>query len=506
MQQQNTVKQNNRGVYRADPSFKHKLEAYAGGSTLKYCYQCGTCTSVCPISKFIPIYKPNKIIEHGKLGIRNLPQSNAFLFCSACTLCTKGCPQNVRVHEVMQALKDIAPGDTQAAEFLEKGFDETIEALGREIPLPLVYSWICLRPSESGGGETGADGATDGAAGAWNSAVKKAFERALKRPYPLEVKENKSAAKVAVIGSGPAGLTAAFDLAKSGFLVTVFESLPQAGGMLRTGIPDYRLPKEYLDDEIDRLKAIGVVIKTNAPVDVGFFDQLIGWQGEYKAVFIATGSYSSRKLSLDGEKLSGVIPAIEFLKEYNLNGCANISGKVVVIGGGNVATDAAGAAVRCGAESVRLFCLESRKKMPAHEWEIEEAAACGVEINPSWGPATIFGDKHKVTGVQFKRCESVVDANGRFNPVFNDKERLDADADAVIYAIGQGPDLSFLSRSVATARGSIQTDPYTMETSLPGVFAAGDAVSGTASLIEAITGGKAAARSIKEYLQAYETI
>ena len=426
-------------------------------------------------------------MELCKLGIRSLPQSNAFLFCSACTLCTKGCPQNVRVHEIMQEMKDLAPDDADTYGFLEKGFDETLEALGREMPLPLVYCWICLRPP-------------DDADDIYDDAIKKAFERAINRPYPQPVTPGPDTIKVAIVGSGPAGLTAAWNLAKAGLAVTIFESLPEPGGMLRTGIPGYRLPKDILDDEINRIKALGIEMRTDTTIEEGFFGSMISGQSEFKAVFIATGSYRSRKLGVEGEGLAGVFPAIDFLKEYNLNKETKTGKKVVVIGGGNVATDAAGAAVRCGAESVSLYCLEDRKSMPAHEWEIAEAVADGVIINPSWGPDAILGNGESVTGVRFKRCLSAFDQKGRFRPVFDDSQTQVVEADTVVYAIGQGPDLHYLSKTVATARGSVQADPYTMETNLPGLFAAGDAVSGTASLIEAIIGGRAAADSIIRYL------
>ena len=523
MPQTNTSQADNKGCSRTDPELSRKLASIANGETLKYCYQCGTCTSVCPISKFIGIYRPNKIMELCKLGIRDMPQSNAFLFCCACTLCTKGCPQGVKVHKIMQTMKELAVDDKNVEDFIAEHFDSTIQALGHAMPLPLIYSWICLRPPEKEGGT----------ASAYDEAIKKALDRAMSRPVAdaavntqpnaanntsqsrhsaLDAESPATAKKVAVIGSGPAGLTAAWALAKAGLTVTVFESLPKAGGMLRTGIPGYRLPKDVLDFEIDNIKALGVEIRTNSAVDAVLFEKLVN-DGQYAAVFVATGSYKSRRLGLANENLNGVTTAVDFLKEYNLNGKAKVGKNVVVIGGGNVATDAAGAAVRSGASSVRLFCLEDRKTMPAHEWEIDDAIADGVEINPSWGPLELMSDGENgadgngaegknVTGVKFIRCKSVLDKNGRFNPVFNDKETQEVEADTVISAIGQGPDLSFLSQDVKirTMRGAIQADPYTMETNIPNVFAAGDAVSGTASLIEAITGGKTAALSVLRYL------
>ena len=471
---------------RVDPAFKHTLKKSNNGETLKYCYQCGTCSSVCPISKFIRIYRPNRILELAKLGVTNLPQSNAFLFCSACTLCTKGCPQNVRVHEVMQALKENAIESEEVIKFVRSEFPGMVRALGKEIPLPVVYSWICLRPSS----EKEIEG--------FEKEVKDALEYVLTlEPEKAEI--SPGAAKVAIIGSGPAGLTAAYDLAKAGYAVTIFESLSEPGGMLRTGIPEYRLPKSVVAREIENVKAAGVDIKLNTKVDGSFFEELVN-SDEYTAVFIASGAYASRSIRIEGENLEGVVPALSFLKEYNMNGKADVGDNVVVIGGGNVATDAAGAAIRCGAKSVKLFCLEGRKIMPAHEWEIEEIVHDGVELNPSWGPKAIIGDGTKVTEVVFMRCKSVFDENKRFNPVYDEKTLETVKADTVITAIGQGPDLSFLGKGIDVFRGAIVINKYTMETSLPKVFAGGDAAAGTASLVEAIIAGKTAAGSIKKYI------
>ena len=306
--------------------------------------------------------------------------------------------------------------------------------------------------------------------------------------------------KIVIIGSGPAGLTAAWELAKGGFAVTVFESLSVPGGMLRTGIPSHRLPKYVVDAEIDAIKALGVEILTDTTVDKAFFDGLIAGE-EYEAVFIATGAFVSRRLRIEGEDLPGMVSALDILQQYNMTDSAPVGKNVVVIGGGNVATDAAGAALRCGAEQVRLFCLEDRSAMPAHEWEIAEIAAEGVELNPAWGPRAILSKDGKLTGIQVVKCTSVLDESGRFAPVYDEKSLQDIPADMVITAIGQSPDLRFLSEGIGTYRGTVQVDPYTMETNLPGVFAGGDAVAGTASLIEAITAGKTAAQSIMRYIE-----
>jgi NADPH-dependent glutamate synthase beta subunit-like oxidoreductase len=246
-------------------------------------------------------------------------------------------------------------------------------------------------------------------------------------------------------------------------------------------------------NEGERRTAIGVEILTDTPADKELFEKLLHG-GAYDAIFIAAGASVGRKLRVEGEDLQGVVSAIDLLAEYNKKGKAAVGKNVVVIGGGNVATDAAGAAVRSGAKSVKLFCLESREEMPAHGWEIDEAVHSGVDVCPSWGPKKITGKNGNVTGVEFVKCTSVFGADGRFSPVFDEKKTMVAEADTVITAIGQAPDLGFLS-GIDMFRGSILIDPYTMETSISGVYAGGDA-SGVASLIEAVTEGKRAADAI----------
>jgi len=441
------------------------------------------------------------MLELTKLGIRNLPQSNAFLFCSACTLCTRGCPQGVHVHEVFQVLKEQAHDDPAVIAYVHNQFPQALSTLAKGIPLPVAYTWVCLNPAEE-------EGDTDAARIAYKASIRKVMEDYLVQPLPQPLSTAKDAARVAVIGSGPAGLTAAWYLAHAGLQVTVYESLPAMGGMLRTGIPEFRLPKEFLDREIARLEALGIRLLTNTPITKETFANLLADgscnDDQYQAVFIASGAYSSRKLRLEGEEYTGVLTAVEFLKEFNLNGSVAVGQNVVVIGGGNVATDAAGVAARSGAKSVRLFCLEDRDLMPAHEWEITDIIHAGVEVNPGWGPKAILGVDGRVENVEFMRCLSVTDSSGRFAPRYDESKTIVADVDTLITAIGQGPDLSFLADNIERFRGAVQVDPYTMETNMLGIFAAGDAVAGTASMVEAILGGKKAADSIIGYLGAKE--
>ena len=474
---------------RVDPGYKHKVYELHNADTLRFCYQCGTCTSNCPVSQLIGAYRPNKILEQARLGIRDASHGGTYLLCSACTQCTRGCPQGVRVHEFMHALKKLAANDGNARDYLISGFEETLAALARKMPFPISYSWLCLDPARK-----------DANSDAFNRLARNVLYRALARIEHREVPlVKKGAAGIAVIGSGPAGLTAAWELCKEGFAVTVFEPLPEAGGMFTVGIPTYRLPNEIVASEVEKIKALGVEIRTSTPVDKELFSDLLKSE-EYKAIFIATGAHRPRKLLIEGGNLEGVVLALDFLRGFNLGEIKSISGKVAVIGGGNVGIDAARSALRCGAETVQVFCLESRDEMPSHEWEIQEAAAEGVAINPSWGPKAILGDGEKATGVELVRCKSVFDAKGRFSPVFDEKETRTVEADTVIAAIGQSPALDFLRQAVDVDRGMISVDPLTMETSLPGVFAGGDSAWGTASLIEAIVAGRTAAGSIVGYL------
>ena len=307
--------------------------------------------------------------------------------------------------------------------------------------------------------------------------------------------------RVAIIGSGPAGLTAASDLLRRGFGVTVFEALPKAGGMMRVGIPDYRLPPEILNFDLEYLHRLGVEVKLNKALGSDF--NLIDLKEEgYKVFLLATGAHGSTRIKIKGAKLPGVNSGIDFLRQVNLDGATEIGKRVVVIGGGDVAMDAARTALRLGATEVNIFCLESHDQMPAHDWEMKEALDEYIRFNCSWGPVEFIGD-YSVRQVKFVACSSVFDSSGKFAPTFDKSKSVTVEADTVLIAIGQFAEFSHSPQDniEVSPKRLYKVDSSTLATTAPGVFAAGDATYGTATVVQAIASGHKAATSICEYLQ-----
>jgi NADPH-dependent glutamate synthase beta subunit-like oxidoreductase len=301
--------------------------------------------------------------------------------------------------------------------------------------------------------------------------------------------------KVAIVGSGPGGLTAAYYLARRGHAVTVFERHTDAGGMLRVGIPEFRLPRHVVDSEIREIQRAGVRIRTSCPVHSR--DELFDLG--YRTILLATGLPRGRTLNLPGIQARGVLQGLPFLRAVNEGRLPRIGANVLVIGGGNVAVDVARSAIRLGA-SVSLACLERRPAMPAHEWELHEAEEEGLGLLDGWGPAHILAPDGAVTGVNFHRCVSVLDPDGRFAPRFDDKCRTDYRCDTVILAIGQRADGTLLQGLERTPGGQIAVVPGTLATSDPRVFACGDLTPGSASIVEAIGGGRRSASEIDRAL------
>ncbi len=333
--------------------------------------------------------------------------------------------------------------------------------------------------------------------------------------------------RIAIVGAGVCGLTCAHDLALLGYAVEVFESAPVPGGMLYLGIPHFRLPREIIKMEVENILGLGVDLHTRTTLGRDFtLGQL---RSQFHAVFLATGLNKGRELSIPGIHLNGVFNGIDFLVNVNLGYEVELGRRVVIVGGGNVAIDVARAAVRLvrepsaaldvdagslqpaldaarlalrtGAESVTLVSLESREQMPAWKSEVHEAEFEGIVLENGWGPEEILGEGRKVSGLRVRRCISVFDENGRFNPAFSD-QRQDIPCDNVILAIGQQADLSFLRSEdgiEVTRRGTLKIDDDLATTS-PGVFAGGDVAFGPRILVEAVANGHRAARSIHTYL------
>ncbi|MDO8689254.1 MAG: FAD-dependent oxidoreductase [Dehalococcoidia bacterium] len=310
--------------------------------------------------------------------------------------------------------------------------------------------------------------------------------------------------QVAVVGAGPAGLTAAADLAKMGYAVTVFEELPVAGGMLAYGVPEFALDRKALQRDIDHIKGLGVEIKTNHALGPNLTINDLKQMG-YKSILIAVGAQSAMKLPLPGSDLQGIFHGLPFIKDASLGKAPKISGKVGVIGGGNVAIDAARVALRLGASEVHLTCLESRKEMPAFSWEIERAVEEGIKLHPSRAPKQIAAKDGKVAGLDLVECKELcTDYEGRIKPVLNENIKESLAVDAVIIAIGQTIDQAFAAGAPKLQlgkRGEVSCDPETLATNLDGVYVAGDAVVVRGTVVESMAAGRKAAQTINRHLR-----
>lgn len=309
--------------------------------------------------------------------------------------------------------------------------------------------------------------------------------------------------KIAIIGAGPAGMSCAYFLALKGYKPTVFEKESRPGGMLMNGIPSFRLEKDVVEAEIDILREMGVEFKCGVEVGKDVTIPELRRQG-YKGFFVAVGLQNGTKLQIPGADSAGVIAGIDFLRQVNLEGEYKLSGKVVVIGGGNVACDVARTAVRCNAESVSMYCLESYEEMPCGVEERTECEKEGITIHAGWGPAEIIANNGKTTGITFKKCLSVLDDEGRFAPTYDESSTETVECDVVIYCIGQKGDWQQLLKGTNVEfnpNGTIKADPVTYQTSEPDLFVGGDAYSGPKFVIDAIAAGREGAISLHRYVQ-----
>ena len=319
------------------------------------------------------------------------------------------------------------------------------------------------------------------------------FVNQLMRPFPE---------KIAVIGSGPAGLSCAYYLAAQGYTPTVFEKEQKVGGMMMLGIPSFRLEKDVVQSEIDVLKEMGVQFRTGVEVGRDVTIPQLRDEG-YKAFYIAIGLQGTRLPGVPGEDAEGVVSGLDFMKRVNSGEDVKLKGRVVVIGGGNIASDIARTAVRCGAKSVELYCLESEKEMPMGPEDQDLCRSDGIAIHAGWGPKEFKTDSGKVKGVEFKRCFAVLDGNRRFNPAYDETDTVTAKADTVLLCIGQKTQWGDLLKGTRCTLGrgnSLVADGFTWQTNEPDIFAGGDAVTGQKFCIDAIAEGKAAATSLHRYV------
>ena len=404
----------------------------------------------------------------------------------AIAACTAKCPADVR-----------APGYIELIR--KRQYERAADLLWRDMPLPAVCGRVCYHPCEDHCARAAVDAPV--AICALKRFVADWAMEAGHQPKPFPRWRSE---RVAVVGSGPAGLACANELAHRGYPVTVLEAAPEAGGLLRYGIPAYRLPNQVLDEELDCLTSRGIEIRTGEAVT----DVAALLEEGFRSVFLAAGAPAVTRMGAEGEDVDGILGMLGFLHDVNTGAITELSGTVAVIGGGNSAMDAARAAVRLGADRVQVIYRRSREQMPAHAWEVEEAHTEGVEFDFLTLPTGFSRSPNGEVAVTCCRMElGPPDASGRPRPVPVEGSGFELRADLVISAIGQAPDIGPLAGRLSTnSWGAVEVDPTTLATSMPGVFAGGDVVSGAATVVEAFGAGKRAAESMDRYLRGVDLV
>jgi len=487
------------GVFKEDPLFERDYNL---------CIGCTRCLRACRELRGVEaigfVFDEKGEAQIGTLG-PTLEESG----CKFCTACVEVCPTGAlmdksvrpgKKEEDLVACREACPAHIDVPGYLrliaQGKRDEAHAVIREKVPLPGILGRVCIHPCEEACRRGELNGAVsicalkryaaDGDAGLWKKQIQL-------RPD--------SGKMMAVVGSGPAGLAAAFYLRKQGHAVTVFETRDKAGGMMRYGIPAYRLPHKILDKEIQDIIDLGIDFKPNQTLGKDFTLAQLRDDG-FEAVFIGVGAQLSRRISLEGCDLPGVMWGVDFLKEVADGKDVKLKENVLVIGGGNVAVDVAQTALRCGAKDVSMASLEGLDEMPASPWEVESAVAEGVKLMPSWGPEKILSKDGLVTGIDLVECTCVLDAQGNFCPEFNPERKECILVDQIILAVGQGTDLSFLAgeTGIAVDRGLIVVNQDTLETDLKGVYAGGDVTSMPGAVIHGIAAGRKAAASMDKAL------
>ena len=444
------------------------------------CAGCGICELLCPKHVMKTVSESKKVLHWDHLDRCASP-------------CQPTCPTQINIPRYIG--------------FIAEGkFAEALRVIKEHCPMPLTIGRVCPAPCEDVCRRKDVDEAIN-----INDLKRFVADREYRSGKHTRVFVHPDTGhKVAIIGGGPAGLTCAYYLRRLGHSTTIFESLPELGGALRYGIPEYRLPKKALEWEIEGLLSIGVETNVNTAVGRDITYESLMEKG-FEAIFMATGTPKGLLSGVEGEDLDGIMTGIDFLRDMGMSKKIRLGPRVMVIGGGNVAIDVALSALRLsGVEEVYMASLEGRFQMPAWEHELMDALVEGVVLNNRWAPKRVIDEEGRVTGLEFKRCLAVFDQTGRFNPKYDESQIMRIDIDNVIVTIGQGTDVEFIRSSPEllklelTPRGTVSVNTETMQTNLPHIFASGEMISGPNIAIQAIAGGRKAVWSIHQYLNREE--
>ena len=480
--------------------------AYRASVTKEDCVACGRCVEYCPsgaarlgqklCTKSGEIEYPRQELpdetkwgrEKWSVDYRDKNQINCYDTGTA--PCKAACPAHLPVQGYIKMAS-------------QGRYMDALKLIKTENPFPAVCGAICNRRCE----DACTRGTVDNAVAIDEIkkfiAEQELYARNRYIPQMLNYSGKPFPEKIAVIGAGPAGMSAAFNLKRSGYPDTVFEKEKRPGGMLLNGIPSFRLEKDVIEAEIDVLRSMGVEFRCGIEVGRDTTIEKLRREG-YKAFYVAIGAQDGRRAGIPGEEAEGVLTGLEFLRSVNQDAAdVRLAGRTVVIGGGNVAVDVARTALRAGSEAAAMYCLETRETMPAAADEVAEALEEGITICNSWGPKEIIMENGRVSGVVFKKCISVFDENGRFHPRYDEEQLLRVACESVLVSIGQSVrwgELLTGTKVEINKNGTVKADPLTYQTGEPDIFAGGDVYTGPKFAIDAIAAGKEGCVSIHRFV------